>query len=163
MKKNRLWILQTRSAKRTAKAALKVALDMLDENLITEKEALFRVHPSAIEQLLHPSLDPSVQKVRITQGLAASPGGVSGKIVFSPEEAVKCQSRGEKVILVRMETSPEDIKGMIAAEGILTIRGGITSHAAVVARGMGKCCIVGCDEVSLDEKACRIKVGKNTL
>ena len=163
IEQNRLWILQTRSAKRTAKAALKVALDMLDENLITEKEVLFRVRPSALEQLLHPSLDPSAQKIRIAQGLAASPGGVSGKIIFSPEEAFQCHSRGEKVILVRTETSPEDIKGMIAAEGILTIRGGITSHAAVVARGMGKCCIVGCDEISLDEKTNQLKVGKYIL
>ena len=163
IEKNRLWVLQTRSAKRTAKAALRVALDMLDENLITEKEVLFRVHPSAIEQLLHPSLDPSARKVKIAQGLAASPGGVSGKIVFSPEEAFQDHSRGEKIILVRTETSPEDIKGMIASEGILTVRGGITSHAAVVARGMGKCCIVGCDEISLDEKADQLKVGKHIL
>ena len=163
IEKNRLWILQTRSAKRTAKAALKVALDMLDEGLITEKETLFRVRPSAIEQLLHPSLDPGAQKIRMAQGLAASPGGVSGKIVFSSEEAFQAQSSGEKVILVRTETSPEDIKGMISAEGILTTRGGITSHAAVVARGMGKCCVVGCDEVSLDEQKGQLKVGKYKL
>lgn len=163
IEKNRLWILQTRSAKRTAKAALKVALDMLDEGLITEKETLFRVRPSAIEQLLHPSLDPDAQKVKMVQGLAASPGGVSGQIVFSSEEAFQSHSRGEKVILVRAETSPEDIKGMISAEGILTIRGGITSHAAVVARGMGKCCVVGCDEISLDEKKGQLKVGKFDL
>ncbi len=163
IEKKRLWILQTRSAKRTAKAALKVALDMLDEGLITEKETLFRVQPSAIEQLLHPSLDPKAPKMKIAQGLAASPGGVSGKIVFSSEEAFQCHSRGEKVILVRTETSPEDIKGMIASEGILTTRGGITSHAAVVARGMGKCCVVGCDEVTLDEKQGRMKAGKHNL
>ncbi len=163
IEKNRLWILQTRSAKRTAKAALKVALDMLDEGLITQKETLFRVHPSAIEQLLHPSLDPNAQKVRVAQGLAASPGGVSGKIVFSSEEAFQAHSRGEKVILVRTETSPEDIKGMISAEGILTVRGGITSHAAVVARGMGKCCVVGCEEISLDESKGQLKVGKYNL
>ncbi len=163
IEKNRLWILQTRSAKRTAKAALKVALDMLDEGLITEKETLFRVHPSAIEQLLHPSLDPRAKKIKLTQGLAASPGGVSGCIVFSPEEAFQAHSRGEKVILVRTETSPEDIKGMISAEGIVTTRGGITSHAAVVARGMGKCCVVGCDEVSLDEKLGQMKIGKHCL
>lgn len=163
IEKNRLWILQTRNAKRTAKAALKVALDMLDEGLITEEETLFRVQPSAVERLLHPSLDPRARKVKIAQGLAASPGGVSGKIVFSSEEAFQSHSRGEKVILVRMETSPEDIKGMIAAEGILTIRGGITSHAAVVARGMGKCCVVGCDEIILDEKKGRLKIGKFDL
>ena len=160
---NRLWILQTRSAKRTAQAALKVALDMLDEGLITEKETLFRVHPSAIEHLLHPALDPDAQKEKIAQGLAASPGGVSGQLVFSSEEAFQCHSRGEKVILVRTETSPEDIKGMISSEGILTIRGGITSHAAVVARGMGKCCVVGCDAISLDEKKGWLKVGKHRL
>ena len=163
IEKSCLWILQTRSAKRTAKAALKVALDMLDEGLITEKETLFRVRPSAIEQLLHPSLDPKAQKIKITQGLAASPGGVSGSIVFSSEEAFQAHSRGEKVILVRTETSPEDIKGMISAEGIVTTRGGITSHAAVVARGMGKCCVVGCDEMNLDEKAGQMKVGKYCL
>ena len=163
IEKNHLWILQTRSAKRTAKAALKVALDMLDEGLITEEQTLFRVSPSAVEQLLHPSLDPHSQKVKVAQGLAASPGGVSGRIVLSSEEAFQSQSRGEKVILVRAETSPEDIKGMIAAEGILTTRGGITSHAAVVARGMGKCCVVGCDEVSLDEKTGQLKMGKHEL
>ena len=163
IEKNRLWILQTRSAKRTAKAALKVALDMLDENLITEEQTLFRVSPSAVEQLLHPSLDPRSQKVKVAQGLAASPGGVSGRIVLSSEEAFQSQSRGEKVILVRTETSPEDIKGMIAAEGILTTRGGITSHAAVVARGMGKCCVVGCDEVNLDEKTGQLKMGRHAL
>ena len=163
IEKSRLWILQTRSAKRTAKAALKVALDMLDEDLITEEQTLFRVPPSAVEQLLHPSLDPNSQKLKIAQGLAASPGGVSGHIVLSSEEAFQSQSRGEKVILVRTETSPEDIKGMIAAEGILTTRGGITSHAAVVARGMGKCCVVGCDEINLDEKAGRLKIGKHEL
>ena len=163
IEKNRLWILQTRSAKRTAKAALKVALDMLDEGLITEKEALFRVRPSAIERLLHPSLDPKAEKKKIAQGLAASPGGVSGQIVFSSEEAFQHNSRGEKVILVRTETSPEDIKGMIASQGILTVRGGITSHAAVVARGMGKCCVVGCDEISLNEKAGQMKVGEHLL
>ena len=163
IEKNKLWILQTRSAKRTARAGLKVALDMLEEGLITEEEALFRVKPSAIEQLLHPCLDPKARKRKITQGLSASPGGVSGKIVFSSEEAFKAKSRGEKVILVRTETSPEDIKGMISAEGILTTRGGITSHAAVVARGMGKCCVVGCDEVSLNEQTGQMKAGGHAL
>jgi len=163
VEKNRLWILQTRKAKRTAKAALKMALDMLDEGLISEKEMLFRVEPSSIERLLHSSLDSKAPKEKIAKGLAASPGGVFGKIVFSPEEAFQYNSKGEKVILVRTETSPEDIKGMIAADGILTVRGGITSHAAVVARGMGKCCIVGCDEIALDEKAEQIQTEKYTL
>ena len=153
----RLWILQTRSAKRTARAALRAGLDMLDEGLITEKDLLFRVSPEAVETLLHPRLDPKAQKTKICQGLAASPGGVSGRLVFSADEAVKSHAKGEKVILARAETSPEDIKGMIAAEGILTSRGGITSHAAVVARGMGKCCIVGCDAVILNEDQGYIK------
>ncbi len=163
VEKGRLWILQTRSAKRTAKAALKVALDMFEEGVITEQEVLFRVQPSAIEQLLHPTLDPKAKKEKIAQGLAASPGGVSGRIVFSTEEALLYKARGQKVILVRQETSPEDIKGMICAEGILTIRGGITSHAAVVARGMGKCCIVGCEELVLDESKAVLKAGKHSL
>lgn len=163
VEKGRLWILQTRSAKRTARAALKVALDMLEEGVITEQEVLFRVQPSAVEQLLHPALDPKAKKEKITQGLAASPGGVSGRIVFSAEEALLCKARGQKVILVRQETSPEDIKGMICAEGILTIRGGITSHAAVVARGMGKCCIVGCEELQLKESQGVLRAGKYRL
>ena len=163
VEKNRLWILQTRSAKRTAKASLKVALDMLDEGLIDEKSALFRIKPSSLEQLLHPSLDPKAKKTRIARGLSASPGGVSGKIVFCPEEAFQYRSSGEKVILVRTETSPEDIKGMVSAEGILTTRGGITSHAAVVARGMGKCCVVGCEEIHLDEKAEKMTVRSYSL
>ena len=163
VEKGRLWILQTRSAKRTAQAALKVALDMLEEGLISEQEVLFRISPSSIEQLLHPSLDPKAKKIKIGQGLAASPGGVSGRIVFSTEEALLQKARGKKVILVRQETSPEDIKGMICAEGILTTRGGITSHAAVVARGMGKCCVVGCEELSLNESRETMKAGAYTL
>ncbi len=163
VEKNRLWILQTRSAKRTARASLKVALDMLDEGLIDEKSALFRVDPSSIEQLLHPSLDSKAKKTKIARGLSASPGGVSGRIVFCPEEAFQQHSRGEKVILVRTETSPEDIKGMISAEGILTTRGGITSHAAVVARGMGKCCVVGCEEIHINEQEGHMSVGQYTL
>ncbi len=157
VEKGRLWILQTRKAKRTAQASFKSALDMLDEGLITKEELLFRVSPSSIEQLLHPCLDSKVKKQKVCQGLAASPGGVSGRVVFSSEEAQQAGARGEKVILVRAETSPEDIKGMIAAEGILTTRGGITSHAAVVARGMGKCCIVGCEEIILNEEKGYIK------
>ena len=163
VEKGRLWILQTRSAKRTAKAALKVALDMLEEGLITEKEVLFRIKASTIEHLLHPSLDPAVKKTKVGQGLAASPGGVSGRIVFSTEEALLAKSRGQKVILVRQETSPEDIKGMISAEGILTMRGGITSHAAVVARGMGKCCVVGCENFLLNEQKGIIQAGSHIL
>ena len=164
VERGQLWILQTRSAKRTAQAALKVALDMWDEGLIGEKEVLFRVHASTLEQLLHPCLDPVADKKKIGQGLAASPGGVSGAVVFSTEEVLQAQARGEKVILVRSETSPEDIKGIVAAEGILTARGGITSHAAVVARGLGKCCVVGCDDISLlDEHQGLMKMGAYTL
>ena len=163
IEKNKLWILQTRSAKRTAKASLKSALDMLDEGLIDEKSALLRVTPSSIERILHPSLDPKAQKIKIARGLSASPGGVSGRIVFCPEEAFQYHSRGEKVILIRTETSPEDIKGMISAEGILTTRGGITSHAAVVARGMGKCCVVGCEDIYINEKEEIMTTGNYSL
>ncbi len=164
IEKGKLWILQTRSAKRTAKAALKVALDMWDEGLITEKELLFRVTPQALEGLLHPCLDPKAVKKKIGQGLAASPGGVSGRVAFSTEEAMQIKDQGEQAILVRTETSPEDIKGMVAALGILTARGGITSHAAVVARGMGKCCVVGCEDIQfLDEKAGVLKMRGHSL
>lgn len=145
-----LWMLQTRNGKRTAAAALKIACDMLDEKLITEDEALLRIDPASLDQLLHPTLDPKAQRTLLAKGLPASPGGVHGKIVFSPEEAVDWKERGEKVILVRVETSPEDIAGMVAAQGILTSRGGMTSHAAVVARGMGKCCVAGCSEIEVD-------------
>lgn len=145
-----LWMLQTRNGKRTAAAALKIACDMLDEKLITDDEALLRIDPASLDQLLHPTLDPKAQRTLLAKGLPASPGGVHGKIVFSPEEAVEWKERGEKVILVRVETSPEDIAGMVAAQGILTSRGGMTSHAAVVARGMGKCCVAGCSEIEVD-------------
>ena len=145
-----LWMLQTRNGKRTAPAALKIACDMLDEKMISEEEAILRIDPSSLDQLLHPTLDPKAQKTLLAKGLPASPGGVFGQIVFSSEEAVEWKEKGHKVILVRIETSPEDIAGMIAAQGILTTRGGMTSHAAVVARGMGKCCVAGCGEVEVD-------------
>lgn len=145
-----LWMLQTRNGKRTARAALKIACDMLDEKMINEEEALMRLDPQSLDQLLHPTLDPKAKKTILAKGLPASPGGVCGKIVFTPEEAVDWKERGEKVILVRIETSPEDIAGMVAAQGILTTRGGMTSHAAVVARGMGKCCVAGCGEVEVN-------------
>ncbi len=150
IERKRLWMLQTRTGKRTARAALKIACDMIDEKLITESEALLRIDPQSLDQLLHPTLDPKSPKTLLAKGLPASPGGVSGQIVFTAEEAVAWKERGHNVILVRIETSPEDIAGMVAARGILTTRGGMTSHAAVVARGMGKCCVAGCGEVDID-------------
>lgn len=157
IEKNKLWMLQTRNGKRTAKASLQIACDMIDEKMISEEEALLRLDPSALDQLLHPTLDPKSVKTVLAKGLPASPGGVCGQIVFSPEEAVEMKEKGHKVILVRVETSPEDIAGMIAAQGILTSRGGMTSHAAVVARGMGKCCVAGCSEIEVNHEAETIK------
>lgn len=150
IEKGKLWMLQTRTGKRTAKAALKMACDMLDEKLISEEESLLRIDPSSLDQLLHPTLDPQSAKTLLAKGLPASPGGVHGQIVFSSEEAVEWKEKGKKIILVRIETSPEDIAGMVAAQGILTTRGGMTSHAAVVARGMGKCCVAGCGDMEVD-------------
>lgn len=158
IERNKLWMLQTRNGKRTARAALKIACDMLDEKLITEEEALLRLDPQSLDQLLHPTLDPKAQKNILAKGLPASPGGVCGQIVFTSEEAVEWKEKGRKVVLVRVETSPEDIAGMVAAQGILTTRGGMTSHAAVVARGMGKCCVAGCAEVEVDERSETMKV-----
>lgn len=153
-----LWMLQTRNGKRTAKAALKIACDMMDEKLISEQEAVMRIDPKSLDQLLHPTLDPEAKKTQLSKGLPASPGGATGKIVFSSEEAVESAERGEKVILVRVETSPEDIEGMVTAKGILTTRGGMTSHAAVVARGMGKCCVAGCGDVEVDYRKEEMRV-----
>ncbi len=145
-----LWMLQTRSGKRTAAAAVKIAVDMVNERLINRKEALLRVDPSDLDQLLHPTFDTAKKTDPIAKGLPASPGAASGKIVFSADEAEAQTAKGEQVILVRIETSPEDIGGMHAASGILTARGGMTSHAAVVARGMGKCCVAGCGDIQID-------------
>jgi len=153
-----LWMLQTRNGKRTARAALAIAADMIDEKLITEEEALMRIDPLSLDQLLHPTLDPKAEKTQLAKGLPASPGGVFGQIVFTSEEAVEWKEKGKKVILVRIETSPEDIAGMVAAQGILTTRGGMTSHAAVVARGMGKCCVAGCGDIDVDYRLETMKV-----
>ncbi|MFO1050342.1 MAG: pyruvate, phosphate dikinase [Geminicoccaceae bacterium] len=147
--RGKLFILQTRTGKRTAPAALKIAVDMAGEGLITQDEAVLRVDPASLDQLLHPTLDPKAERKIIAKGLPASPGAVSGKVVFSADHAEKMASAGESVILVRIETSPDDIHGMHAAKGILTSRGGMTSHAAVVARGMGKACVCGAGDLAI--------------
>ena len=153
VERNKLYMLQTRNGKRTADAAVKVAVDMEKEGLINKRTAITRLDPAQIDQLLHPMFDAEELKKaeRLAQGLPASPGAATGKIYFHAGEAVDAAERGEHVILVRQETSPEDLAGMVVAEGILTARGGMTSHAAVVARGMGKCCIAGCSEIRVDE------------
>jgi pyruvate,orthophosphate dikinase len=150
IQQGRLWLLQTRSGKRTARAMVKVAVDMMHEGLITKDEAVLRIEPDKLDELLHPTFDASASRDVIATGLAASPGAAVGKVVFSADDAVDIAEKGEKVILVRLETSPEDIHGMKAAEGILTARGGMTSHAAVVARGMGRCCVAGCGALQID-------------
>jgi pyruvate, orthophosphate dikinase len=152
VEQGKLWMLQTRSGKRTAKAALKIAVELANEGLISKKDAVSRIDPASLDQLLHPTIDPSAKRDVIATGLPASPGAASGEIVFSSDEAAKLQADGRKVILVRIETSPEDIHGMHAAEGILTTRGGMTSHAAVVARGMGKPCVSGCGTMSVGSR-----------
>ena len=159
----KLWMLQTRSGKRTAKAALKIAVDMANEGLITRGEAIARVDPAALDQLLHPTLDPSAKRDVLTKGLPASPGAASGKVVFDADAAERAAAAGEAVILVRVETSPEDIHGMHAAKGILTARGGMTSHAAVVARGMGRPCVSGAGSLSIDNKAKVARVGSREV
>ena len=150
VEQGKLWMLQTRSGKRTAKAALRIAVELANEGLISKNEAVLRVDPLALDQLLHPTIDPRAHRKVIATGLPASPGAASGEIVFSPDDAANLKSDGKKVILVRVETSPEDIHGMHAAEGILTTRGGMTSHAAVVARGMGKPCVSGAGSLRID-------------
>lgn len=159
----KLWMLQTRSGKRTAKAALKIAVDMANEGLITREEAIARVDPAALDQLLHPTLDPDASRDVLTKGLPASPGAASGKVVFDADAAERAAAAGEAVILVRVETSPEDIHGMHAAKGILTARGGMTSHAAVVARGMGRPCVSGAGSLSIDNKAKLLRVGSREV
>ncbi len=161
----KLYILQTRNGKRTATAALQIAVDMVNEGLITEKEAVLRVEPNQLDQLLHPNFDQKKLKAAkpIAQGLAASPGAATGKVVFTAEEALEKHKNGEKdLILVRLETSPEDIDGMHVCHGILTVRGGMTSHAAVVARGMGTCCVSGCSAISVNEGDKTFTVNGNT-
>jgi len=150
----KLYMLQTRNGKRTAKAALKIACDLVDEGMIDEKKAVAMIDPRNLDTLLHPQFDAEALKKAepMAKALAASPGAACGKIVFSAEDAKEWKARGEKVVLVRLETSPEDIEGMKAAQGILTVRGGMTSHAAVVARGMGTCCVSGCSEITMDEE-----------
>ncbi len=148
----RLWMLQTRTGKRTAAAAVRIAVEMVEEGLIDKETAVMRVQPEQLDQLLHPTFDPKAEKKVVAKGLPASPGAATGRIVFNAEDAEEWAKKGEKVILVRIETSPEDIGGMDAAEGILTQRGGMTSHAAVVARGMGKCCVAGCGELEIDSR-----------
>ncbi|MBO9711338.1 pyruvate, phosphate dikinase [Sphingomonas sp.] len=159
----KLWMLQTRSGKRTAKAALKIAVDMASEGLITREEAILRVDPSALDQLLHPTLDPSAVRDVLTKGLPASPGAASGKVVFDADTAERWAAASEKVILVRVETSPEDIHGMHAAQGILTARGGMTSHAAVVARGMGRPCVSGAGTLAINAREKLFRVGQREV
>lgn len=162
IEKGKLYMLQTRAGKRTPLAAVKIAVDMVAEGLITKEEAIMRVEPSQIDQLLHPIIDPKVKVEPIAKGLPASPGAASGKVVFTADEAEE-RAKEEPVVLVRVETSPDDIHGMNAAEGILTSRGGMTSHAAVVARGMGKPCVAGCGALQVDEEKKIIKVGDKEI
>ena len=159
----RLFMLQTRNGKRTAAAAVKIAVDMVREKRISQRQAIARVSPDQVDQLLHPTIDAKASKELLTRGLGASPGAASGVVMFSAEDAVEAASGGRQVILVRVATSPEDISGMVAAEGILTATGGRTSHAAVVARGMGTCCVVGCDEMRIDYSTESFKVGDRVI
>ena len=161
----KLFMLQTRSGKRTAAAALKIAVDLVDEGMITEEEAVMRVEPKQLDALLHPQFDlNALRKAQpLGKGLPASPGAACGRVVFTAADAKEWADRGEKVILVRLETSPEDIEGMDASEGILTVRGGMTSHAAVVARGMGTCCVCGCGDIRINEEKKEFTLGGKTI
>ena len=161
----KLYMLQTRNGKRTAAAALKIAVDLVDEGMITKEEAVMRVEPKQLDSLLHPQFDAAALKAAkpIASGLAASPGAATGKVVFTAEDAKEWADKGEKVVLVRLETSPEDIEGMAAAQGILTVRGGMTSHAAVVARGMGTCCVSGCGDIKMHEEEKYFEVAGKTI
>ena len=165
VERGKLFMLQTRNGKRTAPSAVKIAVDMVDEGLITKEEAIMRIEPGQIDQLLHPMFDAGELEAaeKLTKGLPASPGAACGQIYFNAADAEAAVAEGKKVILVRLETSPEDLAGMVAAEGILTARGGMTSHAAVVARGMGKCCVSGCSEIKVDEAAKSLGIGEYTF
>jgi pyruvate,orthophosphate dikinase len=163
VERGKLWMLQTRNGKRTGRAALRIAVDMAGEGLITQQEAVLRVDPASLDQLLHPTIDPKADRKILASGLPASPGAASGEIVFNSDEAEALKATGRKVLLVRVETSPEDIHGMHAAEGILTTRGGMTSHAAVVARGMGKPCVSGAGGIRIDYAAQTMTAGGRTL
>lgn len=161
----KLYFLQTRNGKRTAAAALKIAVDLVDEGLINEEEAVMKVEPKQLDQLLHPNFDISALKAAkaVAKGLPASPGAAAGKVYFTAEDAAEAAKSGDRVVLVRLETSPEDIEGMYASQGILTVRGGMTSHAAVVARGMGTCCVCGCGDIKINEEEKYFKVGDLTI
>jgi pyruvate,orthophosphate dikinase len=165
IEKGKLFMLQTRTGKRTAQAAINVAVDLVNEGKISKDEAILRIEPNQLNQLLHPTFDGKAlgEAAVIARGLPASPGAASGKVYFHAKDVVEAKARGEKALLVRQETSPEDIEGMVSAEGILTARGGMTSHAAVVARGMGKCCVAGCSEIRVDEDSKVIRAGDLTL
>ncbi|MBR6652402.1 MAG: pyruvate, phosphate dikinase, partial [Anaerotignum sp.] len=165
IEEGKLFFLQTRNGKRTANAALRIAVEMVEEGLITTDEALMRVEPKQLDQLLHPAFDQAALKAAkaIGKGLPASPGAAAGKVYFTAEEAKAAAEAGDRVILVRLETSPEDIEGMAASQGILTVRGGMTSHAAVVARGMGTCCVSGCEEIKMNEEAKTFTLGGQTF
>ena len=165
IERGKLFLLQTRNGKRTAKSAINVAVDLVQEGLITKEEAIMRIEPNQLDQLLHPKFeDKSLKEAEVlAKGLPASPGAASGKIYFSAEDVVEASKDGTETILVRQETSPEDIEGMVSAQGILTARGGMTSHAAVVARGMGKCCVAGCGEIKVSEVAKTLEVGDLVL
>ena len=163
IEKGKVYLLQTRVGKRSARAEVKIAVDMVKEGLITKEEAIMRVDPKRVEQLLHPMVDPKAPKNVIAKGLPASPGAASGKVIFDSEEAAELAEKGERIILVRDETSPEDIKGMARSKGILTSRGGMTSHAAVVARGIGTPCVVGAEEIEVDYGKEEFRVGDVTV
>jgi pyruvate, orthophosphate dikinase len=163
VERGKLYILQTRSGKRTAQAAVKIAVDLVSEEKISKEEAILRIDPDQMDQMLHPRIDPNVSLQVIAKGLPASPGAASGSVVFDADEAEKLTEKGDKVILVRPETTPEDIHGILAAQGILTSRGGMTSHAAVVARGMGKACICGCEQLKIDLRNETVVIGNLTI